>query len=202
MLHHDLGHRPAGAYLPGLQQHQRVGQPRHLVHGVGDIQHGDLQPVAQRLQPGQYVLLAGAVQRRQRLVQQQHARLARQRPRNRHPLALAAGQRVHPPLQQAANTQQRHRLIQTGMRRRVTLYAAPAAQPENQVLAHIQMRKQTGFLKDIAQGTLPSRNEHAVGFVLPNRTGHGHVGIQPIAGALQPGHTAQQGGFARTRGPE
>ena len=124
MLQHDLGHRAAGAYLPGLQQHQRVSQPRHLVHGVGDIQHGDLQAVAQGFQPGQYVLLAGAVQRGQRLVQQQHARLARQRPRNRHPLALAAGERVHPPFQQVPNTQQRDGFLQPRMRRPVAAHTA------------------------------------------------------------------------------
>ena len=64
------------------------------------------------------------------------------------------------------------------------------------------MLQQTGLLKHIAQRTLPRRNKHAAGRVLPHGTGHGHMRIRPIAGALQPGHAAQQGGFARTRWTE
>ncbi len=81
-----LHHRPA------VEHGHAVGQQGGLAEVVGDHQHrhaggGDQGgQLPARPRPG------GGVQGRQRLVQQQHLGLARQRPGQRHALALAAGQ--------------------------------------------------------------------------------------------------------------
>ena len=51
------------------------------------------------------------VERRQRLVEQQHARVGGQHPRQRHPLLLAAGQLGRQPLAVARQLDQRQHLV-------------------------------------------------------------------------------------------
>ncbi len=76
MFHHDQG----------------VRQTRHFVGSVGDVKHGNFDLVAQTLEPRQDVLSPRMVKRGQGLIKEQQARLERKRPRNRHPLALTAGE--------------------------------------------------------------------------------------------------------------
>ena len=93
-------------------QHQVVGQLRHLVERMADIDHRDRQLAVQPLQVGQHLGLARRVQRGQRLVHQQQARAGGQRARDGHALALAAGQGVGPPRHQLADAEQLDRLLQ------------------------------------------------------------------------------------------
>jgi hypothetical protein len=67
-----------------------VGQPGDLVRRMADVDQRDVEFLAQAFQPGQEFLLAGMVERGQRLVHQQQARLREERPGDRHALLLAA----------------------------------------------------------------------------------------------------------------
>ena len=84
---------PAG---PGREQHDPLGEPAGLAHVVGDEQHGDpdLLPDPQQLVVQQ--VAGDRVQRRERLVHEQHVAVLRERPGQRHALAHAAGQLVRP----------------------------------------------------------------------------------------------------------
>ncbi len=67
-----------------------VGQDRRVVEGVGDQQGGQPE-IAQRVaQLVAHLLASYRVERAERLVEQEHARLPGQRAGQRHPLALAA----------------------------------------------------------------------------------------------------------------
>ncbi|KDB88474.1 citrate (Si)-synthase domain protein, partial [Bordetella bronchiseptica D989] len=81
--------RAAGHRAALLQQHQVIGQPRHFVGRMADVDHRDVQFVVQALQVGQDFALALHVQRRQRLVHQQQARAGQQRAGDAHALAFA-----------------------------------------------------------------------------------------------------------------
>ena len=66
---------------------RRTGPPREVVQRR---QHGQTAVPAQPVDQLEHWLLVADVEHRRRLVKQQHARLARQRPRQHHPLPLAA----------------------------------------------------------------------------------------------------------------
>ena len=61
---------------------------------MADVQHGDVELGNQSFKVGQYVGLALAVERGQRLVHQQQLGAGSQRPRKRHTLPLTARQSV------------------------------------------------------------------------------------------------------------
>ncbi len=81
------------------QHHDVAGQPRHLSDRMADIDDRDLRLVAQPLDIGQDLSLAGFIQRSQRLVHQQQFRAGKQRPADRHALLLAAGKLCRPPVE-------------------------------------------------------------------------------------------------------
>ncbi len=184
----------ARTHTSPLQDHQGVGQLHHFVGRMGDVEHGHLQMLAQRLQPRQHLAFALSVQRCQRLIQQQQPRLHGQRPGHGHALALATRQGGGAPLQQVANAQHLHRLSQRFLCSRLRV-AGQALNAIVQVALHVQMLKQTGLLKHHTQAALPHRGEVMRRVVLP----HGVAHLHPTLTALEPSHTAQQAGFARTR---
>ena len=61
---------------------------------VGDQHGGDVHLVVQPAQPGPQILANLGVQRTERLVEQQHLRIDRERARQRHALTLPAGELV------------------------------------------------------------------------------------------------------------
>ncbi|MNE97043.1 hypothetical protein D3C80_1953350 [compost metagenome] len=74
------------------------------------------------------------------------------------------------------------------------LLPGDALEAELQVGQHRQVRKQTGFLKDVTQCTLVRRDENSLVAVLP----HFIVDLdKPLVGPFQPGDAAQAGGLAR-----
>ena len=77
---------------PLVHHHDAVGHFERLFLVVGDEDAGDVQLVVQPAQPAAQLLAHLGVERAERLVEQQHARLDRQRARQRHALALAAGE--------------------------------------------------------------------------------------------------------------
>ena len=188
--HQQLLQRPVRPHPPGLERDQMVGQPRHLVRRMGDIEHRDVEFLAQPLQVGQDLLAARVVQRRQRLVHQQQARPQRQRPGDADALALAARQPLRAALEQRPDAQQRDRLLQP---RRIGRCAEPL-QAVAQIAQHAQVIEQAGLLEDIADRAPVHRQP--VPAVLPDLA----VDRQPaLRRALQPRHAAQQRGLARTR---
>jgi hypothetical protein len=73
------------AFHPALaQQHDLVGQPRHFIDGMADIEHRHPRLVAQPFQVRQDFGAAGIVERGQGLIQQQDVRRHQQRPAQGH----------------------------------------------------------------------------------------------------------------------
>jgi hypothetical protein len=187
--------RALRAHAPALQQQQVVGQARHLVQRVGDVEHRDAQLARQPLEPGQQLGLARGVQRGQRLVHQQQARAGGQRAGDGHALALAARQAGGPARQQVADAQQLDGLLQ----RHAPLGGRHAAPAEVQVALHRQVREQAGLLEHHAQRAAVRGPPDAGRVVLPHLAAHRDV----AAGRpCQAGDAAQQRGLAAARGAE
>ena len=85
---------PCATRAAAFHHHEVVGQPRHFVGRVADVEHGDLQFVVQAFEVGQDFVLAREVERGQRLVHQQQARAGEQRAGDGDALALAAREAV------------------------------------------------------------------------------------------------------------
>ena len=76
-----------------FEDRDAVGEGQRLALVVRDVENGQVGQI--RVQPGDLLDHRAAdlrVERRQRLIQQEHARTDRERARDRHPLLLAAGQ--------------------------------------------------------------------------------------------------------------
>ena len=94
----------------GVHHADAVGHRHRLFLVVGDDDEGGAEPALQLHQFELRALAQLLVERRQRLVEQQHLRPPRQRARQRHALPLAAGQLIGPPLLQTLELHQRHHL--------------------------------------------------------------------------------------------
>ena len=79
---------------PLVHDHDPVGDLQRLFLVVRDEHAGDVQFVVQAAQPATQLLAHLGVERAERLVEQQHARLDGERARQRNALALAAGELV------------------------------------------------------------------------------------------------------------
>ena len=106
---HERGRRPCARSRPGVpicsitpvaQHGDPVAQHQRLGLVVGDVDHGAADPRVQRLELGPRLHPQLDVQIGQRLVEQEHVGLAYQRPRQRDPLPLAAGELAGPPVEQ------------------------------------------------------------------------------------------------------
>ena len=129
----------------------------------------------------------------QRLVQQQQLGLCYQRPGNGHPLPFASRQLVWASPQQRANAEQLNRRVQACC----VAGQARAFEPKLQIAPHVQMLKQTGLLKHIAQRPPPGRQADTSRGVLP---GFARDRDPCVGQRLQTRHAAQQAGLAATRG--
>ena len=103
---------------------------------MGDEDAGDVDLVVQPAQPAAQLLADLGVERAEGLVEQQHLGLHRQRPGQRDPLALPAGELVRiavgQPVELHQLEQRMHRLLISGFGGRVP--ARPHAQTEGDVL--------------------------------------------------------------------
>ena len=88
-----------------------VGELQRLFLVVGDEDRGQLHVVVQPAQPAAQFLAHLGVERAERLVEQQHARLDRERARQRHALALAAGELAGIAVAQALELHQAQQLV-------------------------------------------------------------------------------------------
>ena len=110
-----------------------------------------------------------AVERGERLVEQKHARAQRQRPGQRHPLALAARQLVRTPPFEAFELRQRQHLGDA--RGDVGAAHAGALQAEGDVARDAQMRKQRIVLEHHVDRPLVRRDGSDVGAIEQDAAG-------------------------------
>ena len=191
----QVRHAALGQHTPGLQQHEVVGQPRHLVQRMGHIDDGQRHRAVQAFEVGQDLGLARRVQRGQRLVHQQQPRAGRQGAGDGHALALAAGERGGTAVHQRADAEQVHRLVQ----RDAALGGGDAALAVVEVAAHVEVREQRRLLDHVADRALVGRHEDGAGrVVLPGLA----VQRDPSGRPLQSGQRAQQRRLAAARRAE
>ena len=162
-----------------------------------DDDDGHAQPLVDFLQRGQHRARGLGVQRGRGFVTQQHAGLGRQRPRNGHPLLLAARQLGRVVIQLV---DQAHHLGTLAHPRRNGSPVMPAvdAQRESDVVGHRGVLQQVELLEDhadllagIAQPLLVQRRQLLAGHEDPT-----------AVGALQQVHQPQQRGLACTTAPD
>lgn len=181
--------RPAGADLAVLQQHQVIGQARHFVRRVADIEHRDVQFLVQAFEIGQDLALALQVEGCQRLVHQQQARAGEQGPGDADALLLAAGEAFRHAFQQVLDAQQGAGLFQLD----AAFGGGDALETEGQVAPHRQVAEQVGILEHVAEGTSVGRDEEVAAAVLPGLAVDRHLAL---GGLFQAGDTAQASALA------
>src|ERR1022692_674381 len=161
---------------------QPVGHGQRLLLVVRDIEEGDADLLLQRLQLDLQRPAQLGVQRAERLVKQQHRRLQHERPGQRDPLLLAAGQLSGAALGERAQLDQVQRLVDPAVQ--LALVQLAVAQPERDIVEHGQEGEQRIAL------------EHGVDVPLVRRDA-GHVQVieqDPASGRLlEPGNQPQRG---------
>ena len=117
--HHELVRRvlvevarPADLLDPALVHHRDpVGDLHRLLLVVRDDHGRRVRLVVESAQPDAQVLADARVERAERLVEQQHLRLDRERAGERHPLALAAGELGRIAVGEALELDERDQLV-------------------------------------------------------------------------------------------
>ena len=146
-------------------------------------------------QPAAQLLPYLGVERAERLVEQQHLRLDGEGARERHALALAAGELRRIPIAEVVELHelQQVRHLRRDLRVRRTMRSRPHAQAERDVLEDRHVTEERVVLKheadaalaDLPAGRILAVEEHAAAI-----------------GRLEPRHDAQQRRLAATRRPE
>ena len=191
----DLEHGPGLAHSSVPHDHQLVPEHHGLGAIVGHQQRGRSTHQQQLPQFTPQLFTMGGIQRGQRFVQQQQARAARQRARQRHALLLAARELRRPALLEA-------RKVKLRKQRRyapATLGGSEVAQAVAQVARHREMGKQSVVLEDETDAALLRRALDAARGVEPG------LFIEPdeaLVGPVEPGEAAQHRGLAAARRPE
>jgi hypothetical protein len=171
----------------------RIVRLRHfqrLFLVVGDEDRGDVQLVVQLAQPAPQLLAHLGVERAERLVEQQHARLDRQRAGQRDALALAAGQLRREAVGQPVELHQVEQACtfsrDLGLLRRALTRAASCAG-----------RRRRCRTRHVAEQRVVL--EHEADLALAHMGAGGVFAVEqhlPGIGLLQPGDDAQQRGLA------
>ena len=131
------------------------------------------------------------VERGQRLVEEQHRRVARERARERDPLALAARE-----LATAAPA----RGARSGTARAARRRGAVAA-PKRRSARTVEVREERVLLEDVARRARRSGGRSMRRSVSSQRLARRRA-IRPASGREQPGDRAQHGRLARARRPD
>ena len=181
-----------GNGLAAFQDDDMVSESRHFIRGVTHIQDGHFQLIVQSRQIGQDFLFAVVIERGQRLVHEQNARIDGQRPRHADAAAFAAGEAVRLAVEQFADAQKLNGLIEAGLQVASGL-RCDALHAVAQIGQDGKVREEAGLLKDVADRALV-RGEPVLivlpGFALDHEPADG--------GTFQTSDTAQDGGLART----
>ncbi len=131
----------AGLLHPAvLHHHQAVGHRHRLVLVVRDHHRGQPARLLQQPDVAPHLAAQGGIQVGQRLVQQQQARVDRQRAGEGDALLLAAGKLPRQPVGQRLQPGQPQHLRHPGVQRRPL--HAPHLQPEGDVAGDAQVREQ------------------------------------------------------------
>ena len=191
----------AGQHPAALKQHHMVGEPRHFVEGMADVEQRHLEHVVQALEVGQDFLPARRVERRQGFVHQQQTRAGEQGTADGHALPFAAGKRADlAPFEQAFEAQPADDGVEVEFGADSTLAGWNAFLPEFEIGAHREVRQEARLLENVTQRAVMRRNEDTfLAFVLPDLA----IDAHPSAGAtFEPGQGAQERRLARTRRSE
>ena len=168
---------------PARQQVDHVGDRLRLLEVVGDEQHGD----ALALDPGEQVLgdvvADDGVERGEGLVHQQEPRLQRQHLRQRHPLALAAGELARIAVLEAGEPEAVEPAV--GLGQRLGRGEPVQLQPERHVLPRRAPRQQRVVLEQ--EAGLGGRDAEL---------------DRAAVRRVQPGDRAQHRALARARRPD
>ena len=140
---------------------------------------------------GAHRLAQFCIQRRQWLIQQQHARAFHQCPRQRHPLPLPAGQLIGPATAEPIQFDQRQRFFHA--HRALAAGHAVHLQAVTHIVSHAHVREHGVILEHHVDWALVGRNIRHVLPVDQDAAFRWH---------FEPGQHAQQGGLAAARGPQ
>ena len=132
-----------------MEHRDPVAEVEGLLLLVGDEHGGDAHPPDRRPELAAGALAQGGIEVRERLVEQQHARLGGQGAGERHPLLLAARDLPHPPVREARRGRPGRAPRPPGGPSPPRLFAAGEA--EGDVLAHGQVGEEGVVLEDHAE---------------------------------------------------
>ncbi len=174
-----------------VHHHDPVRHLHRLLLVVGDDHRGDARLLLQVAQPHPQLLAHLGIESAERFIEQQHLGLHRQRPRQRHPLPLAAGELKGIAARVALQLHQLQQLLHPV----ANPGRAPAAQAqaEGDVLPHRQMLEQGEVLEHKAHMPLLHREGGGIGAVEVHPT---------LVHRLQAGHHPQQGALAAAGRPQ
>jgi hypothetical protein len=158
---------------------------------VGDVDRGRADGALEALDLAARLRPELRIEVRERLVHQEHLRLPHERPSQRDPLALAAGQLARLALEQRIDPEQPGRLLHAPRHLRAVDLAD--AQAEREVLADAHLRVERVVLEDHGDVALARRQ----------RVDHA-VADADVAGRerLEPGEQPQRRRLARARRPD
>ncbi len=177
----EVVRRPGLLDAAGVDDRHLLGDLERLLLVVRHEDRRDVDLVVQPPQPVAQLLAHRRVQRAERLVEQEHARLHGERARERHALALAAGELRRVAIGPAAEVDEREQLVDAladlGLR------ALADLQAERDVVAHGHVLEGRVVLEDEADAA-----------VLGGHRRHGLAGEQHLAavGGLEPGEHPQE----------
>ena len=149
-----LVQRVGGADLldaAAAQHGDAVAEIEGFVLLVRDEQRRDPHPLDQRPQLPARPLTEGGIEVGQRLVEQQHPRLRGQRPGERHPLLLAAGELLHAPALEPREVNEREGVSDP------RVGVGDVVQTERHVFADVQVGKQCVVLEHHAEAAARGR---------------------------------------------
>jgi hypothetical protein len=168
-----------------LQHHDALAQGHRFDLVVGHVDHGGAQLAVQLRDLGAHAVAQLGIEVGQRLVEQEHRRLAHQRTAQRHTLALATGHRLGQLVHHLGQAQRLRRLgdalVDGG------LVMAAQLQAEGQVLGHGHVRVQRVALEHHRDVAVLRR--HVVDHAIAD-------GQRAAADLLQASHHPQQGRLA------
>ena len=193
-----LGGEPRGLAAlddpPAVDHRDLVAQQRRLGEVVGDEQRRDAGLAQHAAQLAARGGARAGVERRQRLVEQQRPRAARERPRQRHALALPARERARARVGERPDPEALEQLLR----------ALAAGRPRHpgqrvgDVLPGPQVPEQRVLLEDVAAAAPLGREVDPAGGVEPHLLA---AGDRALLRRQQPGRDAQDRGLARPGGP-
>ena len=177
-----------------VHDNHAVAHGERLFLVVGDVDKGDAGALLNALQLDLHVLAQLEVERAERLVEQQHTRLAHQRTRDGDTLLLTAGKTGHIAVFKAAQTNQLEHFC--GFALDVCAVQLFDVQTECNILRNIQVREQRIALEHGVDLTLVGRNivqalaveEYIAGIRLLKAADDAQCGRFAAAGRTEQGH--------------